>query len=117
MAGSDKSHCVFRYRNGSSTDMLCWRRSDAGFAQHAFGAFICSPGLLKARSHRGVAGEEQRVRRVSASGWGRWLRAEPQQGCGSPHRLSKEISFLKQLIFHLFTVSLQGTGFGAGPGR
>lgn len=59
MVGSDKSHSIFQYRNGSSLDMLRWRRSDVGFTQHMFGVFICSPGLLKARSYCGVLGEEQ----------------------------------------------------------
>jgi len=42
-----------------------------------------------------------------------WLRAESRHGCGSSEGLSKEISFLKQVVFRLFTVSLQGIFFCA----
>lgn len=68
--------------------------------------------VLEATSYFGVVEEEEGPCERAGKGHTVRLGAEPLQGCGSPQGLRKETSFLKQVMFLLCTVPLQGICFG-----
>lgn len=112
----------FWYRSGYSTDMLCWHYPNllhpaCVLCVHLFslrfvwfwGFFegnLLFGGLWRKSStqQRSVWASRQSTHNVAE-------RRTKRQGHLSPQGLNREISFLKQVIFHLFAVSLQGMGF------